>query len=169
MPDQFDDNADWSRCEKKNDLEEEKRVSRHCRLSPINSLNNSPQRNRPSTFNENQNDKMQYYEPMHDLNSFSPVPDHYNDNADLSSCERNDSEEEKQKHVSYRHCRSSPTNSIVNVLTTSSPADNGDDADSMISSVVSEAPTFDCRRSFIDITQQLDQFDDISDCKCFFN
>uniref|UniRef100_A0A914QIG9 Uncharacterized protein n=1 Tax=Panagrolaimus davidi TaxID=227884 RepID=A0A914QIG9_9BILA len=88
------------------------------------------------------------------------MPDQFDDNADWSSCVKNDSE--KEKHVSHRHCRSSPPKNST-VLTNSLFADNGDDADSLISSVVSEAPTFDCRRSFTDVTQQIDQFDDISD------
>uniref|UniRef100_A0AC35GF49 Uncharacterized protein n=1 Tax=Panagrolaimus sp. PS1159 TaxID=55785 RepID=A0AC35GF49_9BILA len=90
------------------------------------------------------------------------MPDQFDDNADWSSLEKNESEEEKQKHVSHHHCRSSPTNSIINVLTTSPFADNGDDAfnESLVSQV-SIARTFDnCRRSFSDVTQQLDQFDD---------
>uniref|UniRef100_A0A914QH80 Uncharacterized protein n=1 Tax=Panagrolaimus davidi TaxID=227884 RepID=A0A914QH80_9BILA len=49
------------------------------------------------------------------------MPDQFDDD-DWSSWEKNDSE--KQKHVSHRHCRSSPTNSIVNVLTNSLVADN---------------------------------------------
>uniref|UniRef100_A0AC35F6X6 Uncharacterized protein n=1 Tax=Panagrolaimus sp. PS1159 TaxID=55785 RepID=A0AC35F6X6_9BILA len=62
--------------------------------------------------------------PKNIRNSFIDIevtvmPDQFDDNADWSSLEKNESEKEKEKHVSHRHSRLSPTNSIINVLTTS--------------------------------------------------